>query len=470
MTGTETAAAGERAGHCPWLRATGGAIVPPAPIPHTVLPGPVTLYRALRRNPLTVWTREHYEAEAIVNVTPIGRRIVVNGPDAVGHVLVDNAGNYAKDAMQLGILRRFAGDSLFTADGARWKRHRQALAPVFTPARVAACEPAFVAAASRCCRRLERAADAGETVALLNEMATTAVDALADALFDDGLGDAPERIAQRSDAMMRHATRIGLADIATAPAWVPRWSRIRSRRHKAYFERLAEAILARGALSGPVSPVVSALTTSRGAADALAHLERRDNVAMLIGAGHETVSETLAWALYLLSLAPEAADAIADEAARESRQDGNTRTSLPLTRAVIEETMRLYPPAPTLTRVALGRDRVAGIDIVPGDVIVVSPWLVHRHRALWDAPEAFDPTRFLGSARESIHRFAYLPFGAGPRICIGMGFAMLEAEIVLARLVRNFRFSLAEGQTIEPLQRVTLRPRLDIRMKVARRA
>jgi cytochrome P450 len=143
--------------------------------------------------------------------------------------------------------------------------------------------------------------------------------------------------------------------------------------------------------------------------------------------------------------------------------------SLVFTRAVIEEAMRLYPPAPILSREALEADTVCGVEIEPRTAIVISPWVMHRHRRLWDAPDYFMPERFLPGAREKIHRFAYLPFGAGPRICIGMGFALMEAAVILSTIAQRYRFELSPGFPVSPLARITLRPKHGLKMRMFRR-
>jgi cytochrome P450 len=142
---------------------------------------------------------------------------------------------------------------------------------------------------------------------------------------------------------------------------------------------------------------------------------------------------------------------------------------MPYTRQVLEESLRLYPSAPFVSRDSIGPDRIGGIDIRGGTSVLISPWLIQRHRKLWEAPDYFDPDRFAPGRRETIHRFAYLPFGAGPRICIGMGFAMQEALIVLGVLLKRWRLSMVHGHPVMPLARLTLRPQFGLKMVVQRR-
>jgi cytochrome P450 len=197
-----------------------------------------------------------------------------------------------------------------------------------------------------------------------------------------------------------------------------------------------------------------------------------DNVMTFIFAGHETTANTLAWTLYLLSQFPDADARIAQES-RSTLQGRAAGTddlpSLVYTRMVLEESMRLYPPAPLLAREALERDTVGGHVVEPRTVLLVSPWVIHRHHLLWDDPEYFDPERFASGKREKIHRFAYIPFGAGPRICIGMGFAMQEAVICLATMIQHWRFELVPGHPVMPLARITLRPQYGLKMRLHKR-
>ena len=205
---------------------------------------------------------------------------------------------------------------------------------------------------------------------------------------------------------------------------------------------------------------------------AMSEREIEDNVSMLLGAGSDTVASALAWSLYLLSQSPEPRDTVErelDDVLADRPFTLELVERLPFTRAVIEEAMRLYPPAPLLSRAALRDDALCDQKIPAGSVVIIAPWLVHRHRLLWDDPLVFDPRRFLSPRRERIRRFSYLPFGAGPRICIGMNFAMQEAVIVLAHLLRSLRFALVPGQSVRVFQCVTLRPKGGLAMIPERR-
>jgi cytochrome P450 len=204
--------------------------------------------------------------------------------------------------------------------------------------------------------------------------------------------------------------------------------------------------------------------------DGLPEANIRANIVTFINAGHETTANALTWTLYLLSRAPEWRERAEEEASsvfdpeRPASLEGCT-----VLRAVLDEALRLYPPVALLSREAIRDDTILGQRVPAGTIVLISPFVLHRRRGLWDQPDAFDPSRFLGEARDRIDRFAYIPFGAGPRVCIGMAFAMQEGIVLLAHLLRAFRFDLVEGQVVMPLQRVTLRPRGGLKMHVKRR-
>jgi cytochrome P450 len=203
--------------------------------------------------------------------------------------------------------------------------------------------------------------------------------------------------------------------------------------------------------------------------DALSEEEIRANIVTFIAAGHETTANALSWSIYLLSQDDRWAARVAEEAELKPGASEDPCGHLVVTRAVIEEALRLYPSIAAISRVAIDADEIAGESVRAGTMVIVAPYVVHRHRLLWSRPEAFDPSRFIGTSRESIHRYAYLPFGAGPRVCIGSAFALQEATLALSAIVRHFRFRLAPGFEVEPLLRITLRPKGGLPMFLQRR-
>jgi cytochrome P450 len=454
---------------------------PPAPVPHEKPLGTLAFFRALTSNPLTIWMREHFE-EPFIELPDniLGPRVVVNDPEAIRRILVENESNYVRDDLQLRILRRTIGLGLFTAEGAAWRAQRKAVAPLFTPRAVASFLPAMAEATEAGMARLETRRD-GEIVDIATEMSTVALDVLERTLFREGFRTDLAEVSRHSKRFVEGAGVVTILDVLHAPEWIPGIRLWRVRRDQealsAMVERMIEARRASVAAAGDgeeVRDILSALLTAanRETGIGLSDQEVRDNVLTFIGAGHETTAYTLAWALYLISQAEDvrvALEAEIDRVRPEGPIVAEDLGSLVLVKAVIEETLRLYPTAPFLSRVAREADTVGGRPIRAGDLVLMVPWILHRHRKLWSEPDLFDPGRFLPERRDQIPRFAYLPFGAGPRVCIGSAFALQEATLILARLLRDWRLDLAPGHRIEPVQRITLRPAGGMPMRLTRR-
>ena len=441
---------------------------PCAPRPLETPPGPLGLMLGLWRNPVSTWTRRNFEWPIVESDGLLGRLMVVNDPAAIRHVLVDNAANYRKDALQLRVLRPGLGNGLLTAEGDEWRVQRRALAPLFTPRAVAGFLPAMLHSAAFLKARWLPLRD-GRRIDVAHEMSRVTLDVLERTIFPQGLAREPAAFAEAMGAYFESIGRLHPFDILGAPAWLPRPGRRTPRRSLKFFGAAVEDIIAARRQWLSANPQRAAtpdlLTQLLGARDpqtgeGLDEAAVRANILTFIGAGHETTANGLTWSLYLLALHPQWRDEVEREVdtVLAGPVDEATLERLPRIRATIDEALRLYPPAASLSREAIGPDTIAGRHVRAGTTIIISPWVLHRHRQLWDRPEYFDPTRFMPGRRDSIDRFAYLPFGAGPRVCIGMGFAIQEAVILLAGILREFRLDPAPGHTVEPVQRITLRP------------
>jgi cytochrome P450 len=459
------------------LKPCGATLVAP-PVPQRT-PAGLRLLASVLSNPVEIWGAEHFEQPIVVNATAFGHRIVVSDPDAIKRVLVDNAESYVRDDLQRRILLRTTGRSLFSAEGESWQWQRRLFAPMFTRARLADYVPAMAAAAAAATARLAGKVGASP-VDIAAEMAHTTLDVLTRTILPDTLeeplADASVSIRDFADG----AGAVSLVDLLELPAWIPGLRRLRAFRATRAVAARSRRIVARRrklgerAAGGPADDLVSLMLCARDPATGatLSEREIEDNVSMFLGAGSDTVAGALTWSLYLLSQSPEFRDLLEqeiDDVVADRPMTIELVERLPFTRAVIEEAMRLYPPAPLLSRAALRDDALCGRAVPAGSVVMVAPWLVHRHRLLWDDPLVFDPRRFLPPRREQIRRFSYLPFGAGPRICIGMNFAMQEAVVVLAHLLRSLRFTLAPGASVRVFQCVTLRPQGGLPMIPERR-
>jgi cytochrome P450 len=260
--------------------------------------------------------------------------------------------------------------------------------------------------------------------------------------------------------------RISALDLLGVPGFVPRVSRLRVRSTLRFFEQAIDEMIATRSrrLADDASDVPSDILTlllralDPTTGQRMSEAEVRSNILTFISAGHETTANALTWTLFLLGQSPEWLARVEQEAERVGTPAADTIERLVETRAAIEEAIRLYPPIAAISRVAIDADELGGEMIRRGTMVVIAPYVLHRHRLLWNDPEVFDPSRFLPEARNKIDRFAYLPFGAGPRTCIGSTFALQEATLVLATITKHFRLQLALGHSVEPLLRVTLRP------------
>ena len=326
---------------------------------------------------------------------------------------------------------------------------------------------------------VERLAECeGEVTDITVEATRVTLEVLERTIFSDGLGHGREDIRMAMKSYFETIGRIDPFDMLGVPDFVPRPGRWKLRPMLRLFEFAIDTIIStrrERIANNPDNAPRDILSFLLEAADpetgeALSETEVRANILTFIAAGHETTANCISWSLYLLSQSNQWRERVQAEADREFRGpvDG-LADRLVETRAVIDETNRLYPPLSAISREAVGVDELAGERIEAGTMIVIAPYVLHRHRALWSTPNSFDPNRFLGRSRDSIDRFAYLPFGVGPRICIGASFAIQEASIVVAAIMRNFTLEMAPGYNAWPMQKVTLRPKDGLPMIVRRR-
>src|SRR6185312_8236669 len=445
---------------------------PPAPAPRMRPLGPIGLLRVLATNPLEAWTEAHFEEPIVAGGLPFGRAVVVSDPAAIRRVLLDNPRNYEKDWMQRRILSAGLADGLLSAEGHQWRVQRRALAPLFSRRSVMNFSGAVVAEAEALVERLHR--KAGETVDVAAEVTLLTLAVLERTIFSDGVGADREEVRLAMQRYFEVASRIDPFDILGLPAAIPRLRRLNVWSTLRFFEKTIDRLIEtrrRRLAASPDDVPQDLLTLLLHATDPqtgarLSEAEVRANVLTFIAAGHETTANCLTWSLYLLSQSREWRERLCAEAERElDRGDpASLADRLVETRAVIDESNRLYPPISAISRVARGDDELSGHRVRRGTMVVIAPYVLHRHRALWTQPDYFNPDRFLPGARETIERFAYLPFGAGPRVCIGSAFALQEACVTLAMLARDFDFALAPGHVVRPVQKMTLRADGGMRM------
>jgi cytochrome P450 len=448
---------------------------PPAPVPQPASPGPLSFLRTLWNNPIEAWTSGHFEHTIVVTRLPFGEVAVVNDPVAIRRVLDENRHNYPKDAFQKRMLAVLS-NGLLTAENDQWRMQRRALAPVLALRNVRSFAPVMLRAVGELVERWR--SHESEIVDVADEMTELTLEVLERTIFSGGIqGNGPEmRSAMR--IYFDSLGRIDPFDLLNLPDFIPRVGRVRTRAAVRVFHQSVDEMIARRShrdsrAAGLPDDLLTLMLNARDPETGrpLSCEEIRANVITFISAGHESTANAIAWTLFLLSQSPTWCDRLAAEAAREL--DGPAETlpdRLVETRAVIEEALRLYPPLAAISRVARRSDELAGTPIRRGAMIVIAPYVLHRHRLWWNEPEIFKPERFLPAARAGIDRYVYMPFGAGPRGCIGSVFALQEAMIAVAPIIRAFELDVAPGHAVWPLHRITLRPRRGLPMILRRRS
>ena len=455
--------------------------LPRPPIP-TRLRSQPEAFLVLRRNPLELWGPPAYR-DLVLPGSFLGRQqLLLNDPAGIHRVLLGNHENYVRNEAARRVLRPVLGDGLFLAEGEAWRHQRRVIAPALAPRVMPILSRHIVAVTARV--EDELAALGGRPVELMPLLQRLALDVAGQSMFSLEMGTFG---AELRGLLMRYArdfAKVGLLDMLLPAGWTTPLDRGRAAFRKDWLALMDRIIAARTARqpAGPVgsigndAPSRDLFDLLRAARDpetgaGFNHALLRDEVSTLILAGHETTAVTLFWACYAMARLPRHQEAVAAEAAGLDLSPEHAARALPhltTTRAVIDETLRLYPPAYLIVRQAVAADVVAGEAIAAGTVVSISPWVLHRHEAHWTRPNEFDPSRFL-PGRPAPDRMVYMPFGAGPRICVGAQFALTEAVLVLARLLRRYRLSLPGGGAVLPRGMVTTQPDRPVRFRLAAR-
>jgi cytochrome P450 len=439
------------------------AIRPPLvpPTPPRASPGMGLFGRvaAMRKNGIATWSQRAYE-EDVIQVGFFGRSsFILNTPDSIRHVLVDNYENYVRTPAAIRVLKPMLGEGLLIAEGRNWKHQRRTLSPAFTPRAVDTLVPHMIAATDATIAKLHAAA-AGP-VDLREAMQRMTLEIAGRTMFSFGMDRHGGRLR---DFVMEYGMRLArphVLDLLLPLNW-PSPQDISRRFFRKRWTRFIAMLMAEGRAAGknadaPPRDLFDLMGAARDPETGAAFSDEQlgDEVATMILAGHETTATALFWALYLLALDPATQEELAAEV---GSVNGEPRMEqLKFTRAVVDETMRLYPPAFLIARAASGPDVIAGLPVRKNDIVLVSPWLLHRHEKLWHDPNAFIPARFMPGPPPP-DRFAYLPFGVGARVCIGAHFALVEATLALARLIGTFRVELLDNAPVLPVGVVTTQP------------
>ncbi len=449
-------------------------ILPPRPPLPTRLRTQLESFLVLRRNFLELWGQPAYELEVLPGRFLGREQLMINAPDAIRHVLVGNADNYQRNPATRRVLQPVLGGGLFLAEGEAWRHQRRTIAPALSPRSMPVLAHHVVAASAA--KEAELATLTHRPLELLPHLQHLALAIAGQSMFSlEMSGFAAELRRLLMSYGLRYA-QPGILDLLlpeNVPSLVDRGRAAFRVEWLAFLDRL---IAVRSAYPPPgdrprdlFDMLAAARDPETGAG--FDHAQLRDEVSTMILAGHETTAVTLFWSLYLAALYPEQQERLAAEAAGAglgADEAAGDLTRLPAIRAHVDEALRLYPPAFLIVRQAQAADSIMGHPVSAGTTITISPWVLHRHHKRWHAPDAFDPDRFMPGATPP-ERYAYMPFGAGPRICVGAQFALTEAVLVMARLLRAFRITHAGSGAVVPRAMVTTQPDRPVRFVLAPR-
>jgi cytochrome P450 len=397
--------------------------------------------------------------------------LFVNDAEAVQHVLVHNAKAYVKSPNYRGI-KLVVGEGLLTSEGEHWRRQRKLTQPAFHRDRLAGFGKTMVADATHTVESWSKRV--GQTVDVHEEMMRLTFRIVGHTLFSVDLDGDADRIGVAVTDAILHANDY-VASLVRMPSWMPTPANARFKRALAVMDGMVQRIIDEHRRGKPKDDVLSMLMAARDedTKDSMSDRQLRDEILTIVLAGHETTANLLAWTLFLLSKHPDVERRVHREVTDVVGDRAPTLADLPklaFTTHVLEESMRLYPPAWSFERQAIADDVVGGYEVKAGTIVALSPYVLHRHPRYWDNPEGFDPDRFSPERSAGRPRYAYLPFGAGPRTCIGNGFAMMEGQLLLATLIQKHRLVLVSGAPIELEPMVTLRPKGGIHMVIEERS
>jgi cytochrome P450 len=429
----------------------------------------------VQREPLTLYRnawREHGDYVRL-RALPGFYFYLLTHPDAVEHVLHSNHKNYRKPDSFNHSINALTGNGVLNSEGEAWRKQRRLMQPAFLKNSVAKLSSHMTDAIERFIGEWERSSD-GDTLDVLSEMMRLGLRIASTTLFSTDISGDADSIGRAYRVGFEYVSLKMNGRLLFKPLWLPTRRNRQFKAAKALLDRVVLSLVERRRAAPPQNDFLGRLLAAQDeeSGAGMTDDELKDQAITLLTAGHETAGAALSWSWYLLAKNPQWQQALADQAA--AHLSGRVPTaedlpSIPLATAIFEETMRLYPPAWGMPRETIAADTIQGYPMPPKATIILMQDIVHRHPDFWSEPDRFDPARFLPGGGEGRHRFAYFPFGGGPRICIGNHLAMVEGPLVLAALAQRFKFTLAPGQSIEPDPTFTLRPKPGVQMIVRRR-
>jgi cytochrome P450 len=422
-----------------------------------LLRAPLAVLPPLIRDPLAFLTGSARKYGDVVRFGVRPRAYLVSHPDLVKYVLQDHHQNYIK-GKPYAFLKKVIGTALLAADGDEWRRHRRLVQPAYHREHHPVLARAIQQGIDALMKRWDRIANTGSTVSLRDEMVALTLDILMRSLFSTDLGDQMPRLRAAFLEVDSHISLAASALPVHLPRWVPTPRNMRfNRAMRALDEFIGGVFRSRREATVHRADLLSLLVDARDedTGVTLSEAELRDEVIATMRGGYEPLSDALTWAFYVLTQQPSLGERLPDDPA--------------FTTLFIHEVLRLYPSAWGFGRTAVEEDTIGEYRVPAGALIVLSPWVVHRDPRWWEAPDVFDPDRFSPERSSARPKFAYFPFAAGPRMCIGRDFAMMEAQLILAALCRCYRVEFAPGPTFRPVARYGLEPNAPMIARIFRR-
>lgn len=452
----------------PALRPTPGRRAPSAP--------PLTLLEHARRGPsvarLDDLTRFAIELGPVVRFDlPFITAHLLSSPEHVERVLMKEHRTFTKQTRGYDQLRQFLGNGLVTSEGDFWLRQRRIAQPAFHKQRIAGFASTFARCGEELAVRWAEDARLGRTIDLHADMMHTTLRIASLTLLSADTGDRASEVGAAVDLMLHEAVA-RINNPFRPPQSIPTPANRRAERAMRTLDRIVlDIIAARRRGKERHDDLLQMLLEARDeeTGEGMTDQQLRDEVMTMFLAGHETTANALTWTFVLLSRYPQVARALAAEADRvlgDRPATADDAPALELSRRVLDESLRLFPPVWIVGRSPAEDVEFDGYHVEKGSLLFLSPWVMHRLPSLWDDPEGFDPDRFTGERAKAIHRCQYFPFSLGPRMCIGAGFALLEGQLLLSTLARRFRLDLVPGHPIVPEPLITLRPRGAVPMTV----
>lgn len=430
--------------------------------------------RLFRQDILSAQPQRLYRAWMAEFRTPFFRSYLVNQPDLIATVLKERPQDFPKSGRISEGLRPLLGQSVFLTNGEVWKRQRRIIDPAFEGGRLKETFPAMLESAQASVDRLRERV--GSEIEVEEVTSHTAADVIFRTLFSVPIDhEIAAQVFEKFRGYQREQPLLNLAAFVPLPAWMPRFHSHRTRKTAKEIRSLISCLTQEradqiAAGNAPDDLATKIMTTPDPDTGRCFDTEEMiDQVAIFFLAGHETSASALAWTLFLMAAFPEWQNRVAAEALAQERVTFSAMNRLRLSRDVFREALRLYPPVPMMVRETTCPERFRNRDLPNRSQIVVSPWHLHRHERMWDRPDEFDPGRWATDNGKTCQREAYIPFSAGPRVCTGAAFAMIEGPLILSMLLRTYRFELIEGKSPVPVAHLTVRSKDGIWLRLVER-